>query len=195
MILLGSLLLAGASAGLQAVAASGPARVERVAVGEKRSGTLGPADPLLAGRGPSRPFEFVAEADESDGAFLVYRPFAALVTNVDADHLDVWGSEAAYRAAFADFVATVDDAGFVVVCSDDPGARFLASVARDRGLDAVIGHLDPARAADQRVVRPARLGRQHDHRLAAGADRRRGQARDAHGASVATLFGLPFVTH
>ena len=86
-----------------------------------------------AGIGP----EFVAEADESDGAFLVYRPFAALVTNVDADHLDVWGSEAAYRAAFADFVATVDDAGFVVVCSDDPGARSLASVARDRGLDAV----------------------------------------------------------
>ena len=35
---------------------------------------------------------FVAEADESDGAFLVYRSAVAIVTNVDADHLDVWGS-------------------------------------------------------------------------------------------------------
>ena len=50
---------------------------------------------------------FVAEADESDGAFLVYRPDAALVTNVDADHLDVWGTEEAYHAAFVDFVRTL----------------------------------------------------------------------------------------
>jgi UDP-N-acetylmuramate--alanine ligase len=80
---------------------------------------------------------FVAEADESDGAFLVYAPYGALVTNVDADHLDVWGSEEAYHAAFADFVRTVDAAGFVVVCSDDPGARALADVAEARGLVAV----------------------------------------------------------
>ena len=41
---------------------------------------------------------FVAEADESDGAFLVYSPYAALVTNVEADHLDNYGTEEAYRA-------------------------------------------------------------------------------------------------
>ncbi len=80
---------------------------------------------------------FVAEADESDGAFLVYRPQAALVTNVDADHLDVWGTEAAYREAFAEFVATIDTAGFLVVCADDPGAAVLVRVARDRGLDVL----------------------------------------------------------
>ena len=51
---------------------------------------------------------FVAEADESDGAFLVYRPHAAIVTNVDADHLDVWGTEEAYRAAFDEFVGPID---------------------------------------------------------------------------------------
>ena len=66
---------------------------------------------------------FVAEADESDGAFLVYRPYAAVVTNVDADHLDVWGTEEAYRAAFDEFVDTVDPDGFLVVCVDDPGPR------------------------------------------------------------------------
>ncbi|PWN04021.1 UDP-N-acetylmuramate--L-alanine ligase [Nocardioides silvaticus] len=45
----------------------------------------------------------VVEADESDGAFLVYTPDVAVVTNVDADHLDHWGTEAAYEAAFAEF--------------------------------------------------------------------------------------------
>jgi len=80
---------------------------------------------------------FVAEADESDGAFLVYHPHAALVTNVDADHLDVWGTEEAYEAAFADFVATIDPDGVLVVCADDPGAAALAGVARARGLDVL----------------------------------------------------------
>jgi UDP-N-acetylmuramate--alanine ligase len=80
---------------------------------------------------------FVAEADESDGAFLVYGPYAALVTNVDADHLDVWGSEEAYRGAFAEFVATVDSDGVLVLCADDPGAADLAPVARARGLDVL----------------------------------------------------------
>ena len=76
---------------------------------------------------------FVAEADESDGAFLVYRPHAAVVTNVAADHLDVWGSEAAYRRAFEEFAATVDPDGFLVCCIDDPGARALAEHARAIG--------------------------------------------------------------
>ena len=80
---------------------------------------------------------FVVEADESDGAFLVYRPDAALVTNVDADHLDVWGTEQAYHAAFAEFVGTLEPTGVLVVCADDPGAAALADVARDRGLDVV----------------------------------------------------------
>ncbi|HET9997953.1 MAG TPA: UDP-N-acetylmuramate--L-alanine ligase [Nocardioides sp.] len=76
---------------------------------------------------------FVAEADESDGAFLVYRPHAAVVTNVAADHLDVWGSEAAYRQAFEEFAATVDPDGFLVCCIDDPGARDLAERVRSVG--------------------------------------------------------------
>ena len=54
---------------------------------------------------------FVAEADESDGAFLVYRPHAAVVTNVEADHLDNWGTEEAYRAAFVEFAGHVDPGG------------------------------------------------------------------------------------
>ncbi|MCR1781621.1 UDP-N-acetylmuramate--L-alanine ligase [Nocardioides carbamazepini] len=45
----------------------------------------------------------VVEADESDGAFLVYTPRIAVITNVDADHLDHWGTEEAYEEAFAEF--------------------------------------------------------------------------------------------
>lgn len=65
----------------------------------------------------------VVESDESDGAFLHYAPHRAIITNIDADHLDSWQTEAAYEAAFASFAQSV--AGDVVVCADDPGCRRL----------------------------------------------------------------------
>ncbi len=80
---------------------------------------------------------FVAEADESDGAFLVYRPHAAIVTNVEADHLDNWGTEEAYHRAFEDFAETVDRSGFLVCVLDDPGAADLARQARAQGLEVI----------------------------------------------------------
>jgi len=76
---------------------------------------------------------FIVEADESDGSFLAYHPHAAVVTNVEADHLDHYGDAAAVDRAFQDFVATVG--GFVVTCADDPGARRLADHARAAGVD------------------------------------------------------------
>ena len=80
---------------------------------------------------------FVAEADESDGAFLVYSPHAAIVTNVEADHLDNYGTEEAYHEAFRSFLDRIDPQGFVVVCADDPGAVELGQAARERGLSTV----------------------------------------------------------
>lgn len=80
---------------------------------------------------------FVAEADESDGAFLVYRPHAAIVTNVEADHLDNWGTEEAYHRAFEDFADTIDRSGFLVCVLDDPGAAQLARQARAQGLEVI----------------------------------------------------------
>jgi UDP-N-acetylmuramate--alanine ligase len=77
---------------------------------------------------------FVAEADESDGAFLVYSPEVALVTNVEADHLDNYGTEEAYRAAFEEFLDRIRPGGRLVACADDPGARALAAAAATRGL-------------------------------------------------------------
>lgn len=79
---------------------------------------------------------FVAEADESDGAFLHYSPEGAIVTNVDADHLDNYGTVEAYAAAFDEFIASVG--GFVVLNADDPGARALVAPARERGLEVLL---------------------------------------------------------
>ena len=80
---------------------------------------------------------FVAEADESDGAFLVYSPYGALVTNVEADHLDNYGTEEAYRTAFTTFLDRIDPAGFLVACVDDPGAAELLRQAGERGLSTL----------------------------------------------------------
>jgi UDP-N-acetylmuramate--alanine ligase len=94
---------------------------------------------------------FVAEADESDGSFLLLAPYAAVVTNVEPDHLDHYGTVEAVEAAFADFAATIDPAGFLVTCADDPGAVRLAAAARGRGLSVTTYGESPE--ADLRVER------------------------------------------
>jgi UDP-N-acetylmuramate--alanine ligase len=77
---------------------------------------------------------FVAEADESDASFLAFSPQVAIVTNVEADHLDHYGSPAAYVAAFGEFLGRIVPGGTLVTCVDDPGAAKLACTARDRGI-------------------------------------------------------------
>jgi UDP-N-acetylmuramate--alanine ligase len=76
----------------------------------------------------------VIEADESDGSFLNYRPEVAVVTNVEPDHLDHYGDEAALRQAFRDFVAGVRPGGVLVACAADPGSAELAAWAGGAGL-------------------------------------------------------------
>ncbi|WP_028279012.1 UDP-N-acetylmuramate--L-alanine ligase [Arthrobacter sp. H5] len=69
---------------------------------------------------------FVAEADESDGSFLNYSPRIAVVTNVEADHLDHYGSAAAVFEAFDRFTALLPpEDGTLVACLDDDGAAAL----------------------------------------------------------------------
>lgn len=76
---------------------------------------------------------FVVEADESDRSFLLYSPFVAILTNLEADHLNTYGDMAGLEAAFGQFVDRVDRNGFVVVCADDPGAVRLGDYARSTG--------------------------------------------------------------
>jgi UDP-N-acetylmuramate--alanine ligase len=67
----------------------------------------------------------VAEADESDGTFLTLGAEAAVVTSVEPDHLDFYGSEASMRGAFERFVA--DAPGPRIICADEKGAARLAA--------------------------------------------------------------------
>jgi UDP-N-acetylmuramate--alanine ligase len=64
---------------------------------------------------------FVIEADESDGTFLLYDTSVALITNVDPDHLDHYGSDEAFVDAFARFANEAGES--VVISADDPGAQ------------------------------------------------------------------------
>src|SRR3954469_25423142 len=64
---------------------------------------------------------FVAEADESDRSFLLLSPEAAVVTNVEADHLDNYGSLDAVRAAFITFLERLPHNGVVALGADDDG--------------------------------------------------------------------------
>ena len=74
---------------------------------------------------------FVAEADESDGSFLMLSPEAAIVTCVEADHLDNYAGLAEIEVAFGQFAGRIAAGGLLVACADDPGARALADAARE----------------------------------------------------------------
>jgi UDP-N-acetylmuramate--alanine ligase len=95
----------------------------------------------------------IVEADESDGSFLLTRPFAAIVTNVEADHLENHGDLEGIFSAFEQFVDRIvataggagdavphaagsvpDAAGLLLICQDDPGARRIGEYARARGV-------------------------------------------------------------
>jgi UDP-N-acetylmuramate--alanine ligase len=67
----------------------------------------------------------VAEADESDGSFLKLSPTVAVVTTVDAEHLDHYGSLDAVRDAFAAFLNKVPFYGAAIVCLDEPNVQLL----------------------------------------------------------------------
>ena len=76
---------------------------------------------------------FVAEADESDRSFLIYRPHVAIITNIEPDHLNTYGDLAGLKAAFLDFGRLTADDGFVVTCADDPGVQDLIRALRADG--------------------------------------------------------------
>ncbi len=73
---------------------------------------------------------FVVEADESDGSFLLYGTDIALVTNVDPDHLDHFGTAEAFKDAFVTFAAGAAES--VVISADDEGAREIIPRLADR---------------------------------------------------------------
>ena len=75
---------------------------------------------------------FVVEADEYDRSFLTLRPTVAVVTTVEADHLDVYGTLEAIEAAFCEFLQPVPDGGLIAACVDDPGVRRILGELRGK---------------------------------------------------------------
>lgn len=92
---------------------------------------------------------FVVEADESDGSFLQYPTQMAVITNVEPDHLDNWGTAEAYAQGFRTF-ATAEQVQCVVINLDDAGARELAGELKAAGARVVGYGEDPA--ADFRLT-------------------------------------------
>jgi UDP-N-acetylmuramate--alanine ligase len=86
---------------------------------------------------------FVAEADESDGSLLEYTPNVAVVTNIESDHLDFFGSARAYTEVFDEFVDRIAPGGALVVCTDDAGAAALAGRASAQGVRVLAYGTDP----------------------------------------------------
>ena len=135
---------------------------------------------------------FVAETDESDGSFLLYEPEIAVVTNVEEDHLDFYGSRMDIESAFASFAGK---ARAVVACWDDPGVRrALSELAVPRLMygtgpanDVVVAEMQSRDGGGEAIVRvrgqtiPITLSVPGRHNLvnAAGA------------LAVASLLGLP----
>jgi UDP-N-acetylmuramate--alanine ligase len=110
---------------------------------------------------------FVAEADESDGSFLVYRPEVAIVTNVQPDHLDFYGTFEAVQDAYARFARTIEPGGLLVTCADDAGSLTLAAVARAEGIRVLTYGTSPD--ADVRLTGLGGMGMTSTATLEVGA--------------------------
>ncbi len=107
---------------------------------------------------------FVVEADESDGSFLRLPSYAGIVTNVEADHLDYWGTAEAMEQGFVDFAMGIGSRdGFLAACIDDPGGGRLVAAARAAGVRVVTYGADPE--ADFRIAVDGHSARGSEFRL------------------------------
>jgi len=109
-----------------------------------------------AAAGAARPF--VLEADEYDHMFLGLRPTVAVITNVEWDHPDCYPTAESFHQAFAQFVEQVVPDGFIVSCSDDPGAeqlRLERPISDTRWITYGL-----TRAADIFALNPTMIGEQ-----------------------------------
>jgi UDP-N-acetylmuramate--alanine ligase len=134
---------------------------------------------------------FVIEADESDGSFLLYETAVSLITNVDPDHLDHYGSIEAFHRVFADFANKSKE--LVVISSDDQGAKEVAKLISRPMI--TFGEAQEATVRVQNIKQNARVSFELVYKnevssatlILAG----RHNALNAAGA-VATLIGLGF---
>lgn len=104
---------------------------------------------------------YVVEADESDGSFLYLEPHVAVVTNIEADHLDHYRDLADVTETFGRFLEKIGPEGAAVVCADD---RALVAIARERCAGAVVTY-GFAEDADVRIDEAVAEGLGHRYRV------------------------------
>mmetsp|Transcript_29190 Transcript_29190/g.56408 ORF Transcript_29190/g.56408 Transcript_29190/m.56408 type:complete len:469 (+) Transcript_29190:3012-4418(+) len=125
----------------------------------------------------------VVEADESDGTFNRLPATIAIVTNIDPEHMEHWGTEAALHQGFLDFVSNIPFYGVAVCCTDDPDVQALVGKITDRRVitygfnaqadvralnlryDAGVAHFDVALQAEDRVIEGCSLPMPGDHNV------------------------------
>ncbi len=94
----------------------------------------------------------IAEADESDGSFLLLKPWAEIVTNVEEDHLDFFQDREQIIDYFRRFVALLPSDGMVVLSGDDPGCRLLLGFSKAREVTFGEGEQCDLRFRDLKLV-------------------------------------------
>jgi UDP-N-acetylmuramate--alanine ligase len=116
----------------------------------------------------------VAEADESDRSFLMLLPSIAVMTNIDHEHMDTYGSFAELQRAFVDFANKVPFYGSVIACVDDPHVREVCPSITRRvityGLDASAAGVEVPAIGASGVTLGAFGGRCTVHRRVGGDD-------------------------
>ena len=100
----------------------------------------------------------VVEADESDASFLNLNPVLAVVTNIDADHMDTYGHDfAKLKSAFVDFVHRMPFYGAAIVCGDDPGVRSIVPMLSRPVISYGFGEDAQVRAVDVEALEGGRM--------------------------------------
>lgn len=141
----------------------------------------------------------VCEADEFDRSFLALHPVIAVITTVEAEHLDTYGTVAAMEEAFVEFANSVPFYGAVVACLDDPGVRRLLPHIRRRtltygftsqaDLSARLWELTPQGARARLVFSGEELGE-----ISVPLFGRHGLSNAMAACTVALEMGVPFPT-
>lgn len=98
---------------------------------------------------------YIVEADESDGSFVHLSPYVALITNIEPDHLDHYGTLDAIYDAFRDFMNLLPEQGAAVVCADNPR---LVELARSTGKRVIAYGEQGTKGADTTFAITGRKG-------------------------------------
>ncbi|SLN39801.1 UDP-N-acetylmuramate--L-alanine ligase [Roseisalinus antarcticus] len=155
----------------------------------------------------------VVEADESDGTFNRLPATIAIVTNIDPEHMEHWGTEEALHKGFEDFVSNIPFYGVAVCCTDHPQVQKLVARISDRrvvtfGFNAQadvravnltyaggVAHFDVALQAEGQVIEGCSLPMPGDHNVsnalsAVAVARHLGMKRDEIRAALAAFGGV-----